>query len=412
MQTWMLAAFVAGSWNMALGGDWPQWRGPARDGVSPDTGLLAQWPAGGPKLIWTARDLGGGYGGPSVVAGRIYGMGYRDTDEVVWALNAPDGKELWSTKLGQANRKMGYAEGPRCTPTVDGSLCFVLGGGGNLACLETASGRLVWQKDLVKEHGAVMMSGWGFSESPLVDGDLVVCTPGGAQGTMLALNKKTGQKLWQSAEIQDKAAYSSIVVASLAGVRQYVQLTDAHVFGADPASGKVLWKAERKGRTAVVPTPIIRGDVVYVTSGYAVGCHAFRISKAGSGLQAEPVYANKEMVNHHGGVVLLGDHLYGYSDGKGWVCQEFQTGTSAWRERSKLGKGAISCADGHLYLRQEDGPGTMVLIEATPRGFVEKGRFDQPDRSDKNSWPHPVIVGGRLYLRDQGVLLCYDVSKG
>lgn len=383
-----------------------------RDGHSPDKGLLTEWPAGGPPLVWTVQGVGGGYSTPSITGGRIYGMGYSETDEVVWALDAKDGKEIWRTVLGPADRKIGYSEGSRCTPTVDGDFCYVLGASGTVGCLETASGRLVWKKNLGKEFGGQMMSGWGFSESPLVDGDRVVCTPGGAQGTMLALNKKTGERLWQTAEIKDKAAYTSIYPATIGGVRQYVQLTDASVFGVEPASGKVLWRAPRSGRTAVIPTPIVKDDHVYVTSGYGVGCNLFKVSKQGDVFQAEQVYASKAMVNHHGGVILVGDHLYGYSDGKGWVCQEFATGKSVWEEKGKLGKGAVSYADGHLYLRHETDKGTMVLIEATPDGFKEKGRFDPPNRSDKNSWPHPVIVGGRLYLRDQGVLLCYDVKKG
>jgi hypothetical protein len=148
-----------------------------------------------------------------------------------------------------------------------------------------------------------------------------------------------------------------------------------------------------------------------VTSGYGVGCNLFKIGKAGDQFEAQEVYANKDMVNHHGGVVLVGDYLYGYSEGKGWICQEFKTGKTVWAERGKLGKGAITFADGHLILRHEGGPGTVVLIRATPDGYQETGRFDQPERSDKNSWPHPVVTGGRLYLRDQDILLCYDLKN-
>jgi outer membrane protein assembly factor BamB len=401
-------AFSIGS--TARAEDWPQWRGIHRDGKSPETGLLKSWPEGGPKLLWTARNLGGGYTTPSVVDGHIYGMGYRGDEEVIWALDAATGKEIWSSATGPANRDVGYAEGPRCTPTVDGDRLYTLGAGGNLAAVERKTGKVRWKKEFVADFGGKMMSGWGFSESPLVDGDRLVCTPGGPQGTMLALNKLTGEKLWQSAEITDTAAYSSIMVATLAGTRQYVQLTDSHVFGVKPETGAVLWKAVRKGRTAVIPTPVIDKDMVYVTSGYGVGCSAFKISRAGDKFTAEEVYENKVMKNHHGGVLLVGGHLYGHSDGGGWTCQNFETGEAVWQERSKLGKGAIAYADGRLYCRFESEEGTMVLLEATPAGYREQGRFEQPERSKKNSWPHPIITGGQLYLRDQEVLLCYDVK--
>lgn len=390
--------------------DWPQWRGIHRDGKSPETGLLKTWPEGGPKLLWTTRELGGGYTTPSVADGRVYGMGYLAEKEVVWALDAETGKEVWSTPTAPANLKVGYSEGPRCTPTVDGDHLYTLGAGGNLVSLDRNTGKVLWQKELVEDFGGKMMSGWGFSESPLVDGDRLVCTPGGSQGTMLALNKLTGEKLWQTADITDNAAYSSIVSATIAGVSQYVQLTDSHVFGVHPETGEVLWKAPRKGSTAVIPTPVVSDDIVYVTSGYGVGCDAFKVTRADSKFSAEVLYSNKEMKNHHGGVVLVGEHLYGYSDAGGWVCQNFKTGEVAWREKSKLGKGSISYADGRLYCRHEAEEGTLVLLEASPEGYREHGRFDQPERSNKNSWPHPVISNGRLYIRDQGILLCYDIK--
>jgi outer membrane protein assembly factor BamB len=408
-QLWVAAALTAAT-SSTLAADWPQWHGPNRDNRSTETGLLKSWPAGGPKLLWSVTGLGGGYSTPSFAQGRIFGMGYRDADEVVWALDVEGGKEIWHTVTQPAYRKMGYPEGPRCTPTVDGDHLYILGGAGNLACLETAGGKLIWQVDLVKEHGGKMMSDWGYSESPLVDGDRVVCTPGGPQGTMAAFDKRTGKLVWRTKELRDNASYASIVVGTLAGTRQYVQLTDASVFGVAPDSGKVMWRAPRAGRTAVIPTPILHADHVYVTSGYGVGCNLFKITKTAEQFKAEQVYANKDMVNHHGSVVLVGDHLYGYSDGKGWVCQEFLTGKTVWAEKDKLGKGALTYVDGNLILRSEGGRGSIVLIKATPEGWQESGRFDQPQRSDKNSWPHPVVVGGRLYIRDQDVLLCYNLK--
>ena len=404
-------AFIAAvcSASVATGADWPQWRGPNRDDISSETGLLKAWPAGGPALVWKVAALGGGYSAPSIASGQIFGMGYRGEEEVLWALDTSNGKEIWSTRLGAADQSIGYPEGPRCTPTVDGALLYALGPGGDLVCLETATGKEVWRKNFKKDFSGKMMSGWGYSESPLVDGDQLICTPGGAKGTLAALNKKTGQLLWRTADITDNASYASVVHAQIEGVWQYVQLTDASVFGVS-ADGHKLWRAERAGRTAVIPTPICHDNFVYVTSGYGVGCNLFKITAESGGFKAEQVYANKVMVNHHGAVVLVGEHLYGYSDGKGWVCQNFKTGEMVWSEKEKLGKGSLTYADGHLYLRSEAGPGTVALIEATPSGYKETGRFDQPDRSDKNSWPHPVISNGRLYIRDQDLLLCYDVK--
>lgn len=392
--------------------DWPQWLGPNRDGISTETGLLKSWPVGGPPLTWKATGLGVGYSGVSVVGNRIYTMGDLDGASTLLALDVADGKIVWKAKVGKpgGNSGNGYP-GPRCTPTVDGDQVVTLGQFGELVCVEAATGKERWRKNLETDFGGKMMSGWNYSESPLVDGDQVISTPGGAQGTLVALNKKTGAVLWQSKDWTDKAAYSSVIVEEIGGVRQYLQLTDASVAGVAATDGKLLWRAPRPGRTAVIPTPIYADNSVYVTSGYGVGCNLFKITAADGKFSAEQVYENKVMVNHHGGVIKLGEDVYGYSDGKGWTCQNFKTGEAVWQEKEKLGKGAIAYADGMFYLRDERGKGTVVLIEATPKGWNEKGRFDQPDRSDKNSWPHPVTANGRLYLRDQDILLTYDVKQ-
>lgn len=389
--------------------DWPQWRGPHRDGICTETGLLQSWPAGGPPLTWTARGIGSGYTTVSVVGGRLFTMGEKDGSSYVHALQAQDGKIVWSTKVGKAGAPgWGGFAGPRSTPTLDGDRLFALGQYGELVCLESSSGKEIWRKDFSKDFGGKLPE-WGFSESPLVDGDRVIVTPGGPQGTLVALNKQTGDLLWQTKDFKDSAHYSSVIIASIGNVRQYIQLTDASVAGVD-ATGKVLWIAPRKGATAVIPTPIYDRDHVYVTSGYGVGCNLFRITKDGDAFKAEQVYANKLMVNHHGGVIRVGDNVYGFSEGKGWVCQNMLTGASVWEEKSKLGKGSLLLADGRFILRAEAGPGTVALIEASPAGYKELGRFDQPERSEKNSWAHPVVANGKLYLRDQDVLLCYNLK--
>jgi len=397
--------FLAISAFLLPAADWPQWRGPNRDGISPDKGLLVEWPSEGPTLVWKGTGIGQGFSSISISGSHIFTMGDEGENSFIYALNM-EGKPLWSSKIG---RPGGDHPGTRCTPTVDGDLVYALGQFGDLVCVEAATGKERWRKNLNRDFGGRMMSGWGNSESPLVDGDKVLCTPGGSQGTVIALNKKTGAVVWQSKDFTDSAAYSSIIKAEIAGVPQYIQLTGASVAGVAPQDGHLLWRAIRRGSTAVVPNPICHDNQVYVTSGYGVGCNLFKVSKDSDHFNAEQVYENKTMVNHHGGVVLVGEYLYGHSDGKGWVCQNFKTGEMVWQDR-KLEKGSLVYADGHLYLRGER-KGTVVLIEASPDGYKEHGRFEQPDRSSQNSWAHPVVIGGKLYLRDQDILLCYDVKK-
>jgi outer membrane protein assembly factor BamB len=389
-------------------GDWPQWRGPNRDGLSVETGLLKEWPKEGPPLLWLATGLGVGYSGVSVVGQRVFTMGERGDANYALALNRSDGKILWSAKVGKAGAPgWGGFAGPRATPTFDDGFVFALGQYGEVICVEAEEGKEVWRRHLTADFGGPLPE-WGFSESPLVDGDQVVLTPGGPRGTLVALNKKTGDLIWQCREWTDNAHYSSITLADIEGVRQFIQLTDASVAGVAPKDGKLLWKAARKGAIAVIPTPVCADGQVYVTSGYDIGCNLFKVAK-GSEFSASQVYANKVMINHHGGVVKLGDYVYGHSDGKGWTCQTFKSGEAVWQEKAKLGKGSVLYAEGHLYCREEAEKGVVALVQAIPSGFVEKSRFTPPGRSRKKSWPHPVIAGGQLYLRDQDVLACYDV---
>ena len=395
---------------LAVTADWPQFRGPDRNDRSPDTGLLQDWPEGGPPLTWKTTGLGAGYSDVSVVGERIYTAGDKGDSTFVSAWNRADGKALWSVRLGKSdapgNPKF---EGPRGTPTVNGDWVFALGQWGDLVCLNAATGKEIWRKDLVKDFGGAYPF-WGYSESPLVDGDNVVVTPGGAKGAIVALNQKNGALVWQSKEFTDAAHYSSLIIEEIGGVRQYIQLTAESIAGVAAADGKLLWRAPRKGNVAVIASPVYKDGYVFVSSFYGTGCNLFKVTAEGGKFSAEPVYANKIMANHHGGVVNVGDYLYGYSDGKGWTCQDLKSGEARWQEKEKLAKGSLVYADGRLYLRQEGSKGTVALTEASPDGYKEHGRFDQPDRTTKNSWPHPVVVGGKLYLRDQDELLCYDVK--
>jgi outer membrane protein assembly factor BamB len=393
-----------------LSADWPTWRGPARDDLSKDTGLLKEWPKDGPPLAWETKGLGGGFSGVSIADGKIFTMGDDDNGiESVIALNAADGKKLWSTKIGPQGRQDKDKAGSRSTPAVDGEFVYAMDPTGDVACFKIGNGEEVWHVHRERDLGGAHPGGWLYAESPLIDGDHLICTPGGKQGTLAALDKKTGKVVWRSEGVTDPAAYSSTVAADIGGKHQIVALTFDSVFGVAADTGKLLWRAERKGKIAVIPTPIVHDDCVYVASGYGVGCDMFKIDTSTSEFKADKVYANDVMVNHHGGVILYQDHLYGYSDKGGWTCQNFADGKAVWQDKS-LGKGSIAYADGHFYLRAEAGPGTIVLIDATPDGYKEHGRFDPPDRSKLHSWPHPVIAGGKLYIRDQDVLLCYDVK--
>jgi outer membrane protein assembly factor BamB len=389
--------------------DWPQWRGPNHNDISTETGLLKEWPASGPKLVWTAHGLGEGYSGVAVAGGRLYTAGDKGDSSFVIALNETDGKTVWSAKLGRAGAVGSPAfEGPRSTPSVSGDLVFALSQWGELVCLETATGKARWRKDLIKDLSGVRPN-WGYAESPLADGKNLIVTAGGAEGSIVALDQKTGSVAWRSKGFSDAPDYSSVAVAEIGGVRQYVQLTPKSVAGVAPADGKVLWSAPRLGRTATIPSPVCHNGFVYVTSGYGVGCNLFKISAVGGKFSAEEVYANKVMANHHGGVINVGDFICGHSEGKGWTCQDLKSGEAKWQEKEKLDKGSVAYADGRLYLRSE-GKGTVVLIEASPAAYKEHGRFEQPERTQRKAWPHPVIANGKLYLRDQDVLLCYEVK--
>jgi outer membrane protein assembly factor BamB len=394
--------------SVAISADWNQWRGPDRDDLSKETGLLKEWPESGPSLVWKATGLGTGFSGISISSNRIFTMGDEGSDCYARAYSLTDGKHLWSTKIGKAGGPgWGNFKGPRSTPTVDGEMVYVIGQYGEILCLKASDGSIVWAKHLQEDLGGKRPE-WGFSESVLIDNEKVLCTPGGSKGAIIALNKKTGEIIWRTKDFKDGAHYSSLVCCEIAGVKQYVQLTADSVVGI-ATDGNVLWRAKRKGKTAVIPTPIVKDNKVYVTSGYGVGCNLFEIRKSDGKFSADELYSNKTIANHHGGAILVGDHIYSYCDAKGWTCQQFDTGQIKWTEKGQVGKGSLTYADGHLYLRAESN-GTVGLIEATTEGYKEKGRFKQPGFGRPKTWPHPVIANGKLYLRDQDILLCYDVS--
>lgn len=387
--------------------DWPQWMGPNRDGLTTETGLLQAWPEGGPERVWLSKNCGLGYSGPAIVAGKLYLMGSRDGVEQLLCLDAATGDELWAVDLGEEYDN-GWGNGPRGTPTIDCDRLYVLAAKGALVCL-TLDGQERWRVAMQDFGGKIPK--WGYSESPLIDGDQVIVTPGMDQGAILALDKHEGTLLWQTKELTPEAHYSSVVRAEINGQAQYVQLLVDQLVGVDPASGDLLWTVPWPGRVAVIPTPIVQGNQIYVTTGYGVGCMLVEVDPDNN---ATVVYDNKLMKNHHGGVVLLEGKLYGHSDGVGWLCQDFASGERVWRERSALGKGAIAYADGRFYGLSED-EGEVVLFEASPEGWTEHGRFTLEPQTELRKpkgkiWTHPVIVDGKLYLRDQELLFCFDIA--
>lgn len=398
--------------------DWPQWRGQNRDGISPETGLLRQWPKDGPTVAWKVSGLGGGYSTPSVAAGRIFGMGYQGDDEVVWALSEKDGSKLWTTKIA-AKGRAGHNEGPRSTPTVDGDRVYCVGISGDLICLTAEKGEIVWQKNYKTAFKGRMMSGWGFSESVLIDGDHLICTPGADATTIACLDKKDGKVVWTS-EVANAggAGYSSIMKAQVGKTKMYVTVLgkSGGVVAVNAKDGNFLWRYTKIANvTANIPTVLVRDDIIFCSTGYGAGAAVLRLVETSSGgVNAEEVnfMPGKEVQNHHGGMVLVGDHVYlgrGHNDGKP-TCVEFKTGKTAWAEDRGPGSGsaAVAYADGMLYFRYQNG--TMALIEANPKEYKLVSSFKLPEQSGRPSWPHPVIANGKLYVRDQDKLICFDVK--
>lgn len=411
-----LLVLCCSAWGAAP--DWPQFRGPQRDGKSTETGLMKEWPEGGPKLLWKTNGLGRGYSTVSIVGDKIFTTGDRVQDgeeaQCVMAFSLADQKLLWTTPIGPPHRE----GGPRSTPTVDGALLYVIGTDGDLVCAESDSGKIRWRKRFAKDFGGKMMSVWRFSESPTVDGQKLVCTPGGPQAMMVALDKASGKVIWKCTMPQigskgkDGAGYSSIVVAEIVGVRQYVQMVGRGVIGVDAKTGKFLWGYNPVANpVANITSPVVKDDYVFATTSYKTGCALLKIERDGEKFQANEVYFKdfEHFANHHGGVILVGDHLYG-GDGqnKGTLCcLELLTGKLAYKE-PPLGKrsAAVLFADGQLYYRYEDG--LVALVDATPDGLKLRGKFQAPV-SDGPSWAHPVIHDGKLYLRAHDTLMCYDV---
>ncbi len=403
----LMAGIVAAGSAIAgdLNTDWNQFRGPNRDNLSQETGLADRWQEGGPELLQTITGIGEGYASVSLVGEMMYTMGNVDGGEHIIALNRTTGETIWKARNGDEYQE-GQGNGPRGTPTVVNGMVYALGGNGDLSCVNANTGDVVWHKNILKEFGGGNIT-WGISESVLIDDGKVICSPGGSDATVVALNAKTGKVVWKSkVPEQPQASYASPVVATIGKVKQYVIFTSKGICGVRAKDGEPLWgqNASSNG-TANCATPLIVDNYVFSSSDYGTGAELVELKAQGSAVTAKQVYFTKDMKNHHGGMVCLDGFIYG-SNGDMLSCVELKTGEPAWRERGM--KGSVVYADGKIIFRNEQGP--VVLLAADSTEYKELGRFEQPERSSRPAWSHPVIADGKLYLRDQDKLLVYNLK--
>jgi len=411
------AALVAAIHDSAFSGDWPTFRGTDRTAVSKETDLLQSWPEGGPPVVWSVEGTGRGYTSLAIKNGRMYLVGDKvadvpDKDEYLLCYDIATGQRIWQAKLGAPwNEGKDNWQSSRGTPSVDDERVYALTANGELACCDAATGSEQWRKSLQTDFGGSKADRWGYSESVLLDGDRLICTPGGETNTMVALDKQTGEKIWSVAREGDTGAgHASIVISEVGGVKVYVQTTGKGALGVRD-DGVLMWSYPIERTTAVIPTPIIRDDLVFFAAGYKRGGALLRQVAGDVGqVTVEEVYPlNVELANKHGGIVLVGDYLFGDSDDAGIpFCADLMTGEIKWKSRG-TGKGsiAVAAADGCLYLHYADG--TMVLAKADPSEYVETSVFSVPHSGERPSWAHPVILDGKLYLREHNAILCYDV---
>ena len=389
--------------------DWPQWRGPDRSGTSKESGLLQSWPEDGPKLLWEGGAVGVGFSSLAIKGEYIFTMGDKDGSSHLFCLQKSDGKEIWKVQVGKPG---GNYSGTRCTPTVDEDAVYALGQFGDLICVEVRTGRERWRKNIQQDFGG-QAGGWNYSESVLIDGDLLLCSPGSREASAVAFNKKNGAVIWKTAlPGAGKASYSSWVISKGAGIKQYVRLFDGGTYGVDARSGKYLWHYDKLGRnTANIPTPIPFDDYIFTAAGYGKGGALLKLARSGSGVTATEVYFTRELKNKHGGIVKVGNYIYGDFDDRGqpW-CADVMTGKVLWKKDNGAGSGSacVTYGDGRVYFRYQDS--TMALIDADPaKGFNQISTFKIPDNM-KQSWAHPVISNSKLYLRGNNKILCYDIS--
>lgn len=409
---------------------WPQWRGPTRNGIVRETGLLPDWNKRKPELLWMAEGMGNGYASLSIAEGKIYTSGNMEEGQAIVAVDQADGQLIWKTFVTATPPKHGY-EGSRTTPTYDEGFLYAVPSDGQIVCLKASDGSIVWKKDFKQEYDGKMMSGWGFSESPLVDGDRVLFTPGGSEATIVCLDKRSGDEIWRSAvpsvidngknhhesdNLKKGAGYASIGISHGGGVKQYVQVLGQGIVSVRASDGKYLWGYEEaSNKTANIPDPILFDDYVFCSSGYKTGAALLKLSADGDGVKATEEYfvEPRELQNHHGGMVKIGNLVFtGHGHGLGQpTCVDWKTGEIVWKADDRgpgSGSAAVIAVDGNLIFRYQDG--TVALIGAGGDEYVVKGTFE-PEYQEGKTWAHPVVVDGKLYLREQDKLMCYDLRR-
>ncbi len=409
----------------ATADDWLGWRGANRANHSAEEGLFGAWADDGPKLAWVAEGTGSGYASVSVAGNRAYTTGNFDHSQSVVAIDTTDGTIVWTQAITDKPPKHGY-NGSRTTPTIDGDRLYMVSSDGNIVCLRSKDGSKVWSRSFNDWDGK-MMSGWGYSESPLVDGDVVVCTPGGHKGMVVALDKMTGDQVWacelprfndeqglNGKSLKDGAGYASIVISAAAGVKQYIQLVGRGLIGVRASDGKFLWRYDQVANgTANIPTAIVDGDYVFTSTAYGTGAALLKLVGDGDGVKAEEVYwlDSKTLQNKHGGMTLIDGHIFcGHGNGNGMpICVNMKSGKIAWGPERATGKGETSliAAAGHIIWRREDG--TVILTTDDTESMNVVGSF-KPVYQQGKTWAHPVIANGKLYLREQDKLMCYQLK--
>ena len=398
---------------------WPQWGGPNRDHKSQSTGLKQEWASGGPKLVWTLDSAGMGYSSLAVTEGRGYSLGARDGKNFAFCIDASTGKEIWRTETGAAvpdeAYNSGWGTGPRSTPTVLADRVIVLDDAGNCCCLKKDDGKLHWKVNLITDLGGSMPK-WGFSESPLVDGQRVIVTPGG-KNFLTGLELSTGKPVYRTSGYEEVPHYVSVIKHAVDGIDCYTTACGKGLVSFAVDDGRLLWTNDKTGAgTATIPTPIVNGNYVYHTAAYDTGCVLMKLSANGKKVEAEQVYANKNQLNHHGGVVLVGDNVFGFKSKGGWICQDFMSGEVKYQGRvEKESGGSVAFADGRLYVYGES-TGNCYLVEPSSQDWVVKGQVELPaksklDRRKGQIWAHPVIAEGKLFLRDLDLMYAFDIKK-
>jgi outer membrane protein assembly factor BamB len=380
--------------------DWPGWLGPHRDGKSPDTGLLKRWPAAGPELLWKVEDIGVGFSSVSVADGKIYISGDKDGKLMIFALDL-DGKLLWKAAHGKGR---GGPDGSRASPELDDGNLYILNGNGLIGCYDAATGQRKWSRD-AKEFGG-SPGGWGYAESVLIYKNLAIFKPGG-KNCIVALDKASGETVWKSSGFDAGPEYGSSIVVSFEGQTMLVTGTNRGIFAVDPENGNLLWSNDWcAGNVANCPTPAYEDGYIFWSNGYGRGGVCLKLKKDGDKVTADVAWTTKDLVCHHGGYVIQEGYVYG-NHNSGWTCLELKTGKKQWNERA-VGKGSLCFADNMLYLFSESG-GQAALATCSPAGLQLKGKVKV--KGNGPSWAHPVVVGGRLYLRYDTNLYCFDVKK-